>query len=227
MTKLLAVIHVPFHDPTAFALQQAYTALKNGADGVFIIDMNGYTQGQDLVSVATMTKLIFPNAFIGINDLCTPVEEMIHLVAHTGIDAIWTDRVGNSELIEQARLASICNIPIFRGVIFKYQPDYYTPITEIPKYLAKINLGVNDVLTTSGAGTGSAADIKRIRAIAEANNRAHPMALASGVSAENVRTYLPYVDYILAASSIIDENDCFVPEKIKELASIIKEKVDG
>ena len=51
----------------------------------------------------------------------------------------------------------------------------------------------------------------------------HPIALASGISPENVSQYLPYVDAYLVASSIETEENSgiFVPERAKLLANMI------
>jgi len=49
------------------------------------------------------------------------------------------------------------------------------------------------------------------------------MALASGVNKNNVKLCLPYCDYFVVASSVETHSGSgvYVPEKVKELATII------
>ena len=58
-----------------------------------------------------------------------------------------------------------------------------------------------DVVTTSGEGTGLAPDISKIRGMKTAISR-HPLAVASGITPENVEEYLPYVDCFLVATGV-------------------------
>ena len=50
-----------------------------------------------------------------------------------------------------------------------------------------------DVITSSGPGTGYAATVEKAKALRSGAGD-HPLALASGVSPENVAGFLPYVD---------------------------------
>ena len=58
-----------------------------------------------------------------------------------------------------------------------------------------------DVICTSGPGTGFAAALDKPRALhAGANGTA--IALASGVTADNIRSYMPYVQSFLVGTGI-------------------------
>lgn len=59
-----------------------------------------------------------------------------------------------------------------------------------------------DITTTSGPGTGMAADLDKVIKIKQIITPGKQMALASGVNAENVVACLPYVDYFVVASSV-------------------------
>jgi len=79
-----------------------------------------------------------------------------------------------------------------------------------------------DVVTTSGPGTGKAADIEKIKRIKLAMKN-HPLGIASGVTAQNVRTYMEYADFILVATGISDSFTELSESKTKELVGIIDE----
>jgi predicted TIM-barrel enzyme len=59
-----------------------------------------------------------------------------------------------------------------------------------------------DAVCTSGPGTGKAADVSKIATMHKAVGSEGAIALASGVTAENVSTYLPYVDAFLVGTGI-------------------------
>ena len=75
-----------------------------------------------------------------------------------------------------------------------------------------------DVSCTSGPGTGKEADIEKIKSIREYLGN-HPMAIASGVSVENIEQYKDVVNYLLVASSITSKGEMIIKEKLLELKS--------
>ena len=79
-----------------------------------------------------------------------------------------------------------------------------------------------DVITSSGPGTGYAASVEKAKAL-RSGAGAHPLALASGVSPENVDGFLPYVDAFLVASEIETESysGVLLPDRTRELAERI------
>lgn len=84
----------------------------------------------------------------------------------------------------------------FAGVAFKKQREVQ------PKYhnlVAQIGTHFMDVVCTSGVKTGSAADIDKIRKFRSGCGD-KVLALASGVTPQNVLNYVPYVDCILVAT---------------------------
>lgn len=58
-----------------------------------------------------------------------------------------------------------------------------------------------DAVTTSGPGTGYAADIEKIRRMKQALGNT-PLAIASGITPENIVNYLPHADCFLVATEI-------------------------
>jgi predicted TIM-barrel enzyme len=86
----------------------------------------------------------------------------------------------------------------FGGIAFKYQRE--VPDALLPDAARKASPWV-DVVTSSGPGMGYAASIAKAKAL-RSGAGAHPLALASGVSPENVAGFLSYVDAYLVASEI-------------------------
>ena len=56
-------------------------------------------------------------------------------------------------------------------------------------------------MTTSGSGTGQAAELEKIRRMKAALGEA-PLAIASGITPENVADFLPHTDCFLVATGI-------------------------
>jgi uncharacterized protein len=123
------------------------------------------------------------------------------------IDGIWSDNAsiderateqpGAEEMIAARRARNWTGL-YFGGTAFKYQRD--VALADLGQ-VAAIAARYMDVLCTSGPGTGQAADPERLRALhAGAGDAA--IALASGVTADNVRTYVPYIDAFMVGTGI-------------------------
>ena len=89
---------------------------------------------------------------------------------------------------------------MFGGVAFKYGPDE-TLTGEPLQALAASAARFVDVVTTSGPGTGHAAELAKIVTMREAIGD-HPLAVASGTTVENVGQFLPLVDAFLVATGV-------------------------
>ncbi len=76
-------------------------------------------------------------------------------------------------------------------------------------------------MTTSGPGTGEAADIDKIRTMKSALGD-HPLAIASGITPENVHEYLPYTDCFLVATGVSDSHTELNRAKVRALARKLK-----
>ncbi len=221
----LPVIH-PVTKKTA--LESIDTAVRSGADGIFIIDQ-GMSSAQVLAFIPEIRRR-HESLWIGVNLLGSKSEDVIGLVAGLPVGGIWSD---NAEIDEQsdtqsaaerfrkARQASGWQGLYFGGVAFKYQRE--VPAALLPVAARKASPWM-DVITSSGPGTGHAASVEKARAL-KTGAGAHPLALASGVSPENVTGFLPYVDAYLVASEIetAKYSGVLVPERTKLLAERIHE----
>ena len=219
----LPVIH-PVAKP--IALTSIQTAVDSGADGVFLINQ-GMTSEEVLDFVPEVNRL-FPDIWIGVNLLGTSPETVIELIADLPVGGIWTDNAFIDEREDEqpagfrfrdARKRYGWKGLYFGGVAFKYQREVPTPL--LPDVARKACPWM-DVLTSSGPGTGRAAETDKVRAL-RTGAGAHPMALASGVGPENIASYLPYVDAYLVASEIETQkySGVLVPERTKLLADAI------
>lgn len=101
----------------------------------------------------------------------------------------------------------------FGGLAFKYQPQP----TDLESACNEAKLAT-DVACTSGTGTGKAPTTVKINTIRNYLG-SHPMAIASGVSIENIDSYKGIVDYLLVASSITDRNEMIIKDKLVQLKS--------
>ncbi len=186
-------------------LTNVKTCLECDIEKVFII--NHEVSVSDLIECANLVKKTYPNLWVGINMLGIPVSAAISQEL-SDIDGLWCDQT--LSLIDANNLRNFKG-QFFGGLAFKYQPQ--------PKDLraacdeAKL---ATDVATTSGVGTGKAADITKIKTIREYLGK-HPMAIASGVSIDNIESYKDVVDYLLVASSITSSSEMIIKDKLIEL----------
>lgn len=198
-SELIPVIHMLNQNQV---MTNVKTCIDCGIEKVFII--NHVVSVEELLQCANQVKLKYPNLWVGVNMLGYTTE--MSLLLDTGLDGLWCDAQVNSEGFKRNFKGMF-----FGGVAFKYQPQ--------PKDLnfacswAKIT---TDVATTSGVATGKAADINKILTIREYLG-SHPMAIASGVSVDNIDSYKGIVDYLLVASSITTFGEIIIKEELLKL----------
>ena len=222
---LLVVIHPVSRETT---LQSIDTAVSSGADGIFLINQG--MSSEQILKLIPEVHQRHENLWIGVNLLGSQPAKVIELVADLPVGGIWSDNADIDEMTEeqpagerfqQVRHKIGWNGLYFGGVAFKYQRE--VPATLLPVAAQKASSWM-DVITSSGPGTGYAATIEKAKALRSGAGR-HPLALASGVSPENVDGFLPYVDAYLVASEIetAKYSGILVPERTKLLA----EKIHG
>lgn len=201
----LPVIHLPHGE--AGALQSVDIALSAGADGVFLIDQG--MSDRELLALLPKLKERYPHLWLGVNLLGYDPPDILSLPEIALIDGIWSDDAGVDSLDPQraaraaerfgaARTRSGWKGLYFGGTAFKTQAPI--PYDRLPE-VARAAAGAMDVVTTSGRGTGVAIEPEKVRIMREAIGD-HPLAVASGVTPENVHHVLPYVDAYLVATGI-------------------------
>lgn len=216
---VLPVIH---HRTTQLSVAQGRLALEAGADGLFLIEMSGDAARPEAAAVAL--KAAFAAARIGMNRLgVDPLHALERNVA-IGLDMTWTDTgLLNTDTrhrwpdarIEALRYARAVagNHDLFVAVAFKYQPHDPDPLRS-----AREAVALGFVPTTSGPATGRAADPAAVAALRAGLGEA-PLALASGVTPENVGLWLGHVTHVLVSTGIAppDDEHRFDPPRLRAL----------
>lgn len=197
---IIPVIH---HADDRQAIRNGVLALEAGCDGVMLIQMEG--DNARLPSVARVLKGLWPNRLVGINFLGMDPVESIRANIANGLDMTWTDeQLTHSSLAPWDDASDVAlelsrsdGHLLFAGVAFKHQRPEPDPATAVRK---AVDLGF--VPTTSGTATGIAADIGKIRDLRAEIGQDVPLAIASGITPENVADYAPYLSHILVATGI-------------------------
>lgn len=185
-------------------LTNVNTCLECGIEKVFLI--NHQVNSSDLVACAVNTKIKYPNLWIGVNMLGEKTEDVLFM--NMPIDGIWCDATITPERVKKYRNFKGL---FFGGLAFKYQPQ-----PADLKAACEESILATDVSTTSGSGTGRAADVNKIKDIRNYLGN-HPMAIASGVSAQNIDNYKDLANYLLVASSITSKSEMIIKDKLIEL----------
>lgn len=220
----LPVIHTP---SMALARAAVLTARLSGADGVFLINQ-GLDIEQILNELLPQLRAAFPGIWVGINALGHTPSEAVVLAERHDLRGVWTDDAGvdHRSDADQRRAANnharICALRMwgglyFAGTAFKTQAEL--PFDKLAE-TAYAGAVVGDVVTTSGRATGCAAELSKVQIMRKAIG-SHAMALASGITVENVRQFLPYVDAFLVASGIEIEFGLLDPVRTRALADAI------
>jgi len=218
---VLPVIHV---ETTSQALRNAEVAYQAGADGAFLISMQRMRH-EDLAKIHEAVKREFPTWWLGINYLDLPTIKIFDNL-NPNISGVWADdaRINEwvteqieAEKIQKAKEENGWDGLYFGGVAFKYQR--HVSRLEVVTQLATRFM---DVVTTSGSGTGSAPDREKIfRMKASVGNK--PLAIASGISPDNVGNYLDIADcFLVATSLLVPGKEEFDPFRLKALVQAVR-----
>lgn len=226
MPKIYAVIH---HLNPTLSLAQAKVAVEGGADGVFLISHEG--EDSAVAQVAGQLRYIWDTwpaqhraqpPFIGINLLRTNPSSALVLAASLRLDAIWLDAPGVSSkgptpgaqlLAENMRRHP--GVDVFGSVAFKYQPREADAAGAAAQALA---LGM--IPTTSGAATGIAPSLPKVKSMsAAAGGR---LAVASGMTPANVAQYTRYLSHILVATGISLNQHMIEPRLLAQFVATVR-----
>lgn len=210
----MAVIHAENFEQ---ALRNVLVAKKCGCDGCFLINHTG----SDYL-VHWYNQIVQEvDWWIGLNDLRFRNTEVL-LHTPESVNGIWIDNLGMNENEEEQVDAKVIweqkskfDSLLFGGVAFKYQRKVH----DVAK-AAKIGMNYCDVVTTSGEETGRPPNISKIKSMKVAIGD-KPLAVASGIDVENVRSYIEYVDYFLVATGMSKTFTELDPAKVEKLVKLI------
>ncbi len=165
-----------------------------------------------------------PDWWIGVNCLDLAPSEVFHKISPE-VSGVWVDNAMVDERVaEQPMAAAILESRIqsgwpglyFGGVAFKYQrqvQDLAGAAQMAKQYM--------DILTTSGPGTGQAAPREKIKAIRDALGD-FPLAIASGITPDNVQDYLDVADCFLVATGISSSFTELDPSLVRALVVAVR-----
>lgn len=203
--KILPVIH---YESAQSAYVQATVAHTCGADGVFLISHNN--QNDALPSMCGSIKALLPGLKVGVNFLGYGVMDAYRAAALADFDMLWLDAPGFAstglttecvELIDHLQNDALDTIEVFASVAFKYQP-----VEPFPVKAASIARLHGFIPTTSGAATGEAPDLEKIKGMFD---RRGPLAVASGMTPDNIATFAPFLSHVLVATGISHDGNTF------------------
>lgn len=221
---ILPVIHVK---ELKQAISNTAVAREAGADGVFLI--NHEISCETLLDIYQLVSDKFPDFWMGINLLGLGPYGVFDEIFGKGlrVQGVWTDNALINEISERAYQDEPEKIKryfpmdswkglYFGGVAFKYQPPAY-----YLERLARIAARYMDVVTTSGLATAQAPDIEKIRRMRQAIPK-KPLAIASGITPDNVNDYLE-ADCFLVATGISNDFYMLDEAKTKRLVEIVRQ----
>ena len=204
------------------AFRNVDIAFANGADGIFLIQHDHNTQL--LLEAYFYVRESFLTQWIGLNFLGLTLRQTLNRFPESASGIWWDNAYVREDMLSTSRSHIYFEFKdlfpqalVFGGIAFKYQPE--VEFKDLAKVARNARL-VTDVATTSGEKTGKAADIEKIKTIRHGLYN-HPMAVASGITVENVRDFLPLVDSFLVATGVSDSFTELNPQRVRELAETI------
>lgn len=218
MRKFYPVIHVREYTET---LKNVDIATLCRADGCFLIHHGGDSDLLDEIYAKVQNE--HPKLWIGLNYLGENNVDAANRLPKSAY-GLWVDNLGINEYEDEHNQPEPKELDttikmgksIFGGVAFKYQRQ----VEDIER-AAKIARFYCDVVTTSGDATGSAASLSKIQIMYNAIKGYTELGLASGVTVDNVKSYLPYVNHFLVATGISKDFYNLDAYSTKKLADII------
>lgn len=209
------VVHV---DSIAHAVEQACKAQDAGAHGVWMIQHDGISLRA--LEAAGAMKSIAPDFYVGVNLLGEPLLQAAEKAMDAQVDGIWFDYVGISSKgptehgLALFELLQTAPMDVFAGAAFKYQEEEPDPAGA-----ARQISSLGWIPCTSGSATGQAANPGKTQLMRAASQTG--LGLASGVDADNIALYLPYVTHFLVASSISENFTTLDFEKMYRLRRLM------
>lgn len=216
---ILPVIHVASEDQ---ALRNTSIAREASADGVFLI--NHGMSSTELLRIHRIVYAEHRHWWVGVNCLDLSPINVIRSIDDS-VAGVWVDNAmidetseeqPKAEAVLEARNETGWTGLYFGGVAFKYQRH----VDDLAKAATKASRFM-DVVTTSGPGTGYAASPEKIRVMKQALGD-HPLAIASGITPENVGDYLDSADCFLVATGISKSFEELDPARVSALVQVIR-----
>lgn len=215
--KLYAVIHA--HD-RVHGLRNAHLAMASGAYGVALIDQ--YCTGDEVEAMAHELRVghhacraadkILIN-ILGSNEQAFALATKYRCGAW--IDSFDCDDKNIANAIYQG-------VPVLGGIRFKYQHE--TDLMagwKLRRGLHGFGQGGGLIPMISGKGTGLAPADHWVDQVRRLIGPVPPLAIASGIAAENIVRFLPLASHFLVGTSIETTEHEIVTDRVRAIESII------
>jgi len=208
----LPVIHLQSEEQV---LRNADIAFQAGADGVFVICMDGADHVVPAAGKAIKER--FPEKQVGINLLHCPAFQAIAMTRAFGLDMTWHDAPGIANGYVDASVYDLvpAGHTFFGSVAFKYQKADATL-----EWSALMAARYGMIPTTSGRATGKAPAVEKVKRMfdklmAERVTPTLQLAVASGLTPENIHEFKPYITHALVCTGVSSSFYEFNPERLK------------
>ena len=221
---VLPVIHVL---DVGQAKHNLATVVRCGAPGAFLI--NHDFEISPFLPIIEECRRAYPDLWLGVNFLGVSGAKAFPILSDLGekgvvVDAYWADDAQiderrkeqtEADSIEAIRESCGWRGMYFGGTAFKKQrpvePSNYHEA-------ASLATGYMDAVTTSGIATGQSAEIEKVRIFREGVKN-HALAIASGITPENVGDYMDVADAFLVATGINYPGDFYNldPHRLRRL----------
>lgn len=222
------------------AIEQVIIAVAAGCTGVMLIDHASTGSEHALRCCYDGVREHFTDLWIGLNFLGWTTDGVLRQCLPPDVDGIWTDypeSVSSGQpaqfLSDRYRLGHLLKAygagedwAFMASVAFKYVNEAEDPETAIKNAIQYSP----QMIVTSGNATGEPPTVEKIAALRRAlldrwgasNGPFIPgLAIASGISIDNINSFLPYADHFLVASSIGRNFHNFDADKVAALAERI------
>ncbi|WP_436148022.1 hypothetical protein [Acidovorax sp. LjRoot194] len=218
MPHVFPVIH---HLDATTTFSEILVSRACGAAGVFLISHEGADlELLDIARTAIQENAGFP---IGLNLLSMRCVKAARMAIEVGAPMVWADDMGvdSQGLTADGRaMASIAReepqLKLFASVAFKYRPHEIDPVGAAAQARE-----AGFIPTTSGEATGHAPDPKKIVSMGEGG----ALAIASGMTPENVHIYAPALTHILVATGVSRSEHHIDPAKLSTLIGKVRPAV--
>ncbi|KAJ9467344.1 Adenine phosphoribosyltransferase [Diplonema papillatum] len=191
--------------------------LINQVDGGLTLPLSAF-----LAVIQEVRAALGDGVHIGANVLGVTLREATPLLSGVArlLNSYWADDAGVDETGEVPAPARPEGWPplYFGGVAFKKQRPVPQEMLPAATRLARRSV---DVITTSGPGTGVPAELSKVARMRRAAPGV-PLAVASGVTADNVAGFLPFVDCVIVATGVSESFHEVSVSRLSELCSVCR-----
>jgi hypothetical protein len=210
--KIYPVIHTIDENQVRLNIE---TVLACGLNQVMFV--NHQIDSLELDKIINKMVKEYPKLWIGANFLDLSTTDA--LAFSTKVNGLWVDSpfvhpiyAEESYDVDLIKHMS-SNLELFGSFAFKYQKqprefDYKNQIEKTEKFC--------DAIVTSGSGTGSAPNLRKIELIKSFATK--PIGIASGVDKSNIKSFSKFADFFFVATSITHiQTELIIKDELKKL----------